>query len=129
MNIRQKAEPSAELFVRGACMNSYLSSFIGKVILFRVLPQFLQEARSIIQPHNPAPLLYGKLLAIDGIGCWVENPSWSATDTKTQTTESYLAHILIPWTSIISAAAFPDRGFPGVPESEDGSSIGFLSNL
>lgn len=108
-------------------MDSYLGSFIGKVILFRVEPQFLQEARSIIQPHKPAPLLYGKLLAIDGIGCWVENTSWSANDMKTKTTESYLAHILIPWASIVSAAAFPDRGFPGVPESEDGSSIGFLA--
>lgn len=110
-------------------MESYLSGFVGKVILFRLNHQFLMDALSIIQPHNTAQLLYGKLLAVDAIGCWVENKEWAATDMQTTVTESYLAHVLVPWSSIISAAVFPERAFSGVPDSEEGPKIGFLASL
>lgn len=110
-------------------MDSHLGNFLGKVVLFSVPPHFLVEASSIFQLHNPTPLLYGKLLAIDGIGCWVENKSWQATDAKADEPISFAANLLIPWAYIVSVAAFPDDSFADVPEGEMKKSIGFLAKL
>jgi hypothetical protein len=110
-------------------MESHLGNYIGKVVLFSVSPQFLEDARSIFQLHDPTPLLYGKLLAIDGIGCWVENKSWKATGLKSDEPISFVANHLIPWAYIVSVAAFPDDSFADVPDGEMNKSIGFLAKL
>jgi hypothetical protein len=110
-------------------MESHLGNFIGKVVLFRVAPQFLEEAKSILQVREPNPLFYGRLLAIDGIGCWVENKSWTSTDAKTHQRNTHLAHILIPWSFVLSAAAFPEREFENVLNDEEAKSIGFHAKL
>lgn len=110
-------------------MVSHLGGFLGKVVLFSVSPQFLDEASSIFQLQDTTPLLYGKLLAVDGIGCWLENKSWQATDAKTDEPISLAADLLIPWAYIVSVAAFPDDSFADVPEAEMKKSIGFLAKL
>ncbi|HLP99280.1 MAG TPA: hypothetical protein VK149_12650 [Sideroxyarcus sp.] len=108
-------------------MDSHLGNFLGKVVLFSVSPQFLVEARSIFQLHGSNPLLYGKLLAIDSIGCWVENKTWKASDAKSDEPISFAVNLLIPWAYIVSVAAFPDDSFADIPEGEMEKSIGFLA--
>ena len=110
-------------------MESHLASLIGKVVLFRVTPPFVEEARFTLQLRNPTLLLYGKLLAVDGMGCWVENSQWTADYMNTPEPSTYLAHVLIPWAHIISAAVFPERAFVDLPNDQHSTSIGFLANL
>lgn len=110
-------------------MDTYLSQFIGKVILFRCTKQFVDDALSLLQPQDIASLLYAKLIAIDAIGCWIENPSWRTIDSKTKEESCYLAHTLIPWHALVSASVFPERFFDGIPDEDGGKSIGFHANF
>jgi hypothetical protein len=107
----------------------YLCHFIGKVVLFKITEQFLSDACALLQPHDKTKSLYGKLVAVDGIGCWVENSSWKTIDAKTREQSQHLAQVLIPWHCLISAAAFPDRIFLGAPNEEEAKGIGFHANL
>ena len=110
-------------------MDSYLSGFTGKIVLFKVTSQFIKQAQSLIQPNGNSQLLYGKLIAVDAIGCWVENPRWSTTDTRTDEKSVYVAHILLPWHAFISAVVFPNRAFDGVPDETVARGIGFHAAL
>jgi hypothetical protein len=110
-------------------MDSYLSGFAGKVVLFKVSGQFIEQAKSLVQPHGNAQLLYGKLIAVDAAGCWVENPRWSTVDARTHEKHVYMAHVLIPWHAFVSAAVFPDRAFDGVPDETEARGIGFNAEL
>lgn len=110
-------------------MEMYLHNFIGKVVLFKLTEQFLTDARAILQPHDKTQALYGKLVAIDSIGCWVENSLWITVDAKTKEQSQHLAQALIPWNCLISAAAFPDRAFPDVPDEDEAKGIGFHANI
>lgn len=107
-------------------MQLHLAESVGKIILLRLAPQFVTEAREVIQPNanGEALLIYAKLIAVDAVGCWVENPSWKAIGAKTRKKEPdrHLAHVLLPWRFIVSVAAFPHTEFRAV----SGSGIGFL---
>jgi hypothetical protein len=113
----------------GKIMDSYLSSVVGKILLFKVTGQFIEQAQSLIQTNGSAQLLYGKLIAVDAVGCWVENPRWSAIEARTNEKNLYMAHVLIPWHAFVSAAVFPDRTFAGVPDERDAQGIGFHAVL
>jgi hypothetical protein len=110
-------------------MNSHLINFIGKIVLFRVSPSFLEESRSLLQPHKEARSLYAKLVAVDTVGCWVENHSWQTINDKTKEKTQHNIHIFIPWNSLISIAAFPDRVFNEIPDETDVHGIGFLARV
>lgn len=110
-------------------MDSHLISFIGKVVLFRVSPSFLEDCRSLLQPHKEARSLYARLVAVDAVGCWVENRTWRTIDDKTKESSQHNIHILIPWNSLVSVSAFPNRAFDTDPDEEDVRSIGFLAQV
>jgi len=105
-------------------MQLHLAESVGKIILLRLAPQFVTEARDIVQTNGEALLIYAKLVAVDAVGCWVENPSWKAIGAKTRKKEQdrHLAHVLVPWRFIISVAAFPHTEF----QAASGSGIGVL---
>lgn len=107
-------------------MESYLTNYINKVVLFRVSPSFIKDCQSLLQTNNEASLLYGILVAVDGLGCWVANRTWQTIDVKTKKKSRHNTHFLIPWNYLTSVAVFPDRTFDDAPEEEDARGIGFL---
>lgn len=65
-------------------MDTYLKNFVGKLILFKVSKQFLIDARWLLQPNEDTQTLYGRLIAVDGIGIWIENPTWRTANATNQ---------------------------------------------
>lgn len=110
-------------------MDSYLTNYINNVVLFRVSPSFLKDCQFLLQTNKKTSLLYGMLVAVDSLGCWVANRTWQTIDAKTKEKSHHNAHFLIPWHSLISVAVFPDRTFDVAPEEEDAHSMGFHAKL
>jgi hypothetical protein len=92
-------------------METKLKEYVSKTVLLNVAEAFARENEPLIQSGSTARLLYAKIVAVDGIGLWVENPSWKARPARGGDAVAHTAHILIPWGVLISVAAFPERQF------------------
>jgi hypothetical protein len=92
-------------------METKLKEYVSKTVLLNVTEAFARENEPLIQSGSTAQLLYAKIVAVDGMGLWVENPSWKARPARGGDAEAHTAHILIPWGVLISVAAFPERQF------------------
>ncbi|GAB6140264.1 hypothetical protein JCM14076_09930 [Methylosoma difficile] len=110
-------------------METYLINYINKVVLFRVEPDFVKDCLSLLQTHETARGIYGLLVAVDSLGCWVANEKWETINAKTNIKSQHNTHILIPWRSLVSVAVFPERVFDGFAEEKDARSIGFHAQL
>ena len=104
-----------------------LDKYLGKRVLLNVRDAFVEENRALLQLQNPkAKLFYARLVAVDEIGLWIENPGWKSRRDGSDFV-SHRVHVLVPWVSLISIAVFPDREFPDdspVPDSGT-ETIGF----
>jgi hypothetical protein len=107
-----------------------LEKYIGKIVLFNVRPEFLKENRGLFQRADLSRHFYGRIVAVDGVGVWLDNPTWKTRPEGSDDEEmTYRMHFLVPWSNIISIGAFPDRKFSEEEgkeaEEQDIKRIGF----
>ena len=65
-------------------MDTYIANFVGKVLLFKLTDEFSLSTRGLFQTPPTNRLIYAKLLAVDGIGGWIENSKWKTIDAETK---------------------------------------------
>lgn len=104
---------------------------VGKIILIKLTDDFLRNAKIFIQPgQSDVKLFYARLSAVDQFGVWIANNNWKTKPIKESQMQTHKAMILIPWHSIESLAAFPERVFdsPSINSIKE-SGIGFLAEI
>ena len=62
-------------------------------------------------PEPESEALYTKLVAVDEIGVWIENPGWKSSRDGGDWS-SHRIHVLVPWGQLISIGAFPRSRVP-----------------
>jgi len=104
-----------------------LENYLGKTIMLNCRPEFIETNRGMIQKASDSPLFYAKLVSVDDIGLWIENPNFEVWKKQDGNPEHHRANILVPWNSVVSVALFPERKFlsDGEIYEKEATSIGF----
>nr|WP_321241684.1 hypothetical protein [uncultured Tolumonas sp.] len=109
-------------------MTHAIADYVGKIILIKFIPGYVESAQSLIQPNDAGcSSFYVRLAGVETAGIWVENKQWQTQDFFSTPPDVYHAAILIPWQQIESIAAFPDREFSHGEEPYREKDIGFLA--
>jgi hypothetical protein len=53
-----------------------LNKYIGKKVLFNLRPEFVEKNVNFFQNAARTHLMYGRVMGVDQVGVWVENPQW-----------------------------------------------------
>ncbi len=104
-----------------------IDKYIGKAVLFNCKADFIQENQWLLQRHSKSPLFYAKVVAVDSMGAWVENPKLEIMSEHDAEPAFHKVNILIPWHSIVSIAIFPEREFPSheLISGQESTPLGF----
>lgn len=104
----------------------FLEQSIGKTVFLNLQKGFAEQNRALLQLREDAQAVYVKVVAVDGVGIWIENPKWKTQPVGGEA-EVHRVHVLVPWQALISVGVFPERSFKGTlaPEASGARPIGF----
>jgi hypothetical protein len=104
-----------------------LEKHFGNTVLLNCRSEFLDENQWLLQMPSESPLFYAKIVEVDQLGIWIENPKWETHKTRHGDPQYYKTNVLLPWASVVSIATFPERRFDGDEEimEQKARSIGF----